>query len=74
MNMKEKEKLKKGMTQNKMPHSQVFRELLKNLETEYNGKKVPKKYQKQYGKKYDKKETKSIAYAIAKSRGIKIDK
>jgi len=57
-----------------MPHSQVFRELLNNMETEYTGKKVPKKYQSEYGKKYDKKETKSIAYAIAKSRKIKINK
>jgi len=57
-----------------MPHSKIFRELLKNIEKEYTGKPVPKKYQSKYGKKYDKKETKSIAYAIAKSKKIKIDK
>jgi len=57
-----------------MPHSKVFRELLKTMETEYTGKKVPKKFQAKYGKVYDKKETKSIAYAVAKSKGIKIDK
>ena len=57
-----------------MPHSKVFKELLKNMETEYTGKKVPKKFQAKYGKVYDKKETKSVAYAIAKSRKIKINK
>jgi hypothetical protein len=57
-----------------MPHSKIFKELLKNVETEYTGKKVPEKYKSKYGKAYDKKEAKSIAYAIAKSKGIKIDK
>jgi len=57
-----------------MPHSKVFRELLKQMEKEYTGKKVPKKFQPKYGKVYQKKETKSIAYAVAKSKGIKIDK
>jgi hypothetical protein len=38
------------------------------------GKPVKKKYQKRYGKKYDKDEIKSIAYGIARSRGIKTDK
>jgi len=57
-----------------MPHSKVFKELLKNMESEYTGKKVPLKYQKKYGKMYQKEETKSIAYAVAHSRGIKIDK
>jgi hypothetical protein len=57
-----------------MPHSKVFRELLKNLEKEYLGKPVPKKYQKKFGKRYDKDEIKSLGYAVAKSRKIKIDK
>jgi len=57
-----------------MPHSKVFKELLKNMESEYTGKKVPLKYQKKYGKMYQKKETKSIAFAVANSKGIKIDK
>jgi len=54
-----------------MPHSKVFKELLKNMETEYTGKKVPLKYQKRYGKRYDKGEIKSLGYAIAKSKGLR---
>ncbi|MBW2965490.1 hypothetical protein KY342_00130 [Candidatus Woesearchaeota archaeon] len=57
-----------------MPLTKGFKELLKNLESEYLGKKVDKKYRKQYGKIYDKKDIKSFGYALAKSRGIKIDK
>lgn len=57
-----------------MPHTKEFRKLLGNLEDEYLGEKVPKKYQKRYGKRYDKKDIKGLGYAIAKSKGIKIDK
>jgi HEPN domain-containing protein len=57
-----------------MPHTKAFRELLKNIEKEYVGNKVPPQYQKRYGKRYDKSEMKSLGYAIAKSRGIPIDK
>ena len=57
-----------------MPHTSAFNELFKNVEETYLGKSVPKKYQKRYGKKYDKNEIESIAIAISKSRGIKIDK
>jgi len=57
-----------------MPQSKVFRQLLKSMEKEYLGKKVPEKYQDKYGKRYDKSEVKSFSYAVAKSRGIKIDK
>jgi len=56
-----------------MPLSKGFKELLENLEETYLGEPVPKKYQKKYGKRYDKKEIKNLGYAIAKSRGIKID-
>lgn len=57
-----------------MPHTPQFNELLAATKNEYFGKKVPKKYQKKYGKVYSKKETESVAFAIANSRGIKIDK
>ncbi len=57
-----------------MPLTKGFKKLLKDLEGEYLGKKVPKKYQKRYGKRYDKNEIKGLGYAIAKSKGIKIDK
>lgn len=57
-----------------MPHTKQFNKLLGILEDEYVGKTVPKKYQKRYGKRYDLSEMKSLGYAIAKSRGIKIDK
>ena len=57
-----------------MPHSKAFNEIFKNVKKEYLGKPVPEKYQFKYGKTFDKKEVKSVAFAIAKSRGIKIDK
>lgn len=56
-----------------MPLTKDFKKLLGSLEEQYLGEAVPKKYQKRYGKKYDKKEIKSFAYAVAKSRGIKIE-
>lgn len=54
-----------------MPKSKAFNKLKKNVVKFYSGKKVPKEYQKTYGKRYSKKEAMSIAFAIAKSRGIK---
>lgn len=58
----------------KMPHTKAFNELMKAAKETYLGKPVPKKYQKKYGKFYDKGEVKSVAFAIAKAKGIKIDK
>ena len=57
-----------------MPYTKQFKELMKNIKLEYLGKSVPKKYWKRYGKRYDLKDVKSFSYAIAKKRGIKIDK
>lgn len=57
-----------------MPHTKDFNKLFASVKNEYLGKKVKPKYQEKYGKTYDKKEVKSVAYAIAKSRGVKIDK
>jgi len=57
-----------------MPFTKEFRKLLKNVEKTYLGKPVKKKYQDRYGLRYDEGELEEIAFAIAKSRGIKIDK
>ena len=57
-----------------MPQTKDFIKLQKAVKKTYLGKKVPKKYQKKYGKKYDLKEVKSIGYAIAKKKKIKIHK
>lgn len=57
-----------------MPKSKAFKQLEKNLRKEYLGESVPVKYRKRYGSKYGKEDIKSFAYAISKSRGIKIDK
>jgi len=57
-----------------MPYTKAFKKLKANLFSEYLGKPVPSEYQKRYGKRYDKKDIESLAYAIAKSRRIKIDK
>lgn len=55
-----------------MPNTTSFNKLNKNLRSYYLKKKVPHKYQKKYGKRYDLKDVKSLSYAIAKSKGIKI--
>lgn len=57
-----------------MPKSKGFKKLLGSMTEEYLGDPVPKKYQNRYGKTYDKSDIKSFAYAVAKSKGIKIDK
>ena len=57
-----------------MPHTKDFMQLERNLFDEYFGKKVPKKYQKRYGKVYGKDDIKQFAYAVARTRKIKIDK
>ena len=44
------------------------------MNEEYMEDRVPVKYQKRYGKTYDSKEIKSFAYAVAKSKKIRIDK
>ena len=57
-----------------MPYTKEFKKLLRNVESSYLGDPVPQKFQGRYGKRYDKSEMKSLAYAIAKSKGMKIDK
>jgi len=57
-----------------MPYSKNFKKLMKNVKKTYLGKEVKPKYKKKYGSVYDLDEIESIAFGIAKSRGIKIDK
>ena len=57
-----------------MPKTKSFIKLQKSVKKQYLGKKVPPKYKDKYGKRYDSKEVKNISYAIAKSKGIRIDK
>ena len=57
-----------------MPKTKGFINLEKAVKKQYLGKKVPNKYRSKYGNRYDKKEVVGVAYAIAKSRGMKIDK
>ena len=57
-----------------MPKTKEFKKLLKNVEQTYLGKPVKKKYKSKYGKFYDDDEIESVAYAIAKSKGIQIHK
>lgn len=57
-----------------MPYTESFKKLKGVMEDEYLGKHVPKQFQDRYGKTYDKEDIKSFAYAVARSRGIKIDK
>jgi hypothetical protein len=56
-----------------MPKTKQFKELIKNVKETYLGKPVKRQYQKQYGKIYDEDEIESIAFGIARSRGIKTD-
>jgi hypothetical protein len=57
-----------------MPTTTAFKKIKASLTSNYLNKPVPKEYQNRYGKRYDKKDIKSFAYAVAKSRGIKIDR
>lgn len=57
-----------------MPKTKLFKQLEKSVKETYLGKTVPLKYRRRYGCRYDKQEVGSLAYAIAKSKGIKIDK
>ena len=57
-----------------MPNTKAFNELMKSVKHTYLGEDVPKQFRKRYGKIYNKKDLKPLAIAIAKSKGIKIDK
>ena len=55
-----------------MPQTSDFKKLKRSLTNEYLGKKVPRQYQDRYGKRYDSSDINSFAYAVARSKGIKI--
>jgi hypothetical protein len=57
-----------------MTKSKQFKELIKNVKNTYLGKPVKSKYKKKYGSIYDLDEIESIAYGIAKSKGVRIEK
>lgn len=57
-----------------MPYTYEFKKLRERINREYLGKPVPTRYVKTYGKKYNQKDMLPLTYAIAKSRGIQIDK
>ena len=57
-----------------MPKTKTFLKISREVSKTYLNKPVPMKFQSKYGKLYDKDEVKSIAYAIAKNRGIKTDR
>jgi len=56
-----------------MPKTKDFLKLMANVEETYLGEDVPKKFRKRYGKIYNKKDIEPLTFAIARSRGIKID-
>ena len=62
------------ITSKNMPKTKEFLKLEKAVKKQYLGKSVPRKYQARYGKFYDKEEVEGISFAIAKSKGIRIDK
>lgn len=55
-----------------MPKTKKFKALIRSIRKQYLFKPVPLEYRKKYGKVYDKEEVKSIAYAIAKSKGWRV--
>jgi len=57
-----------------MTYTYEFKKLRARIEKNYLGKPVPTRFLKTYGKKYNKNDILPLTYAIAKSRGIQIDK
>ena len=57
-----------------MPTSSAFNKMYESVKKTYLHKDVPVKFKAKYGKKYQAKEIKLVAYAIAKSRGIPVEK
>jgi hypothetical protein len=56
-----------------MPKTKQFKDLMKSVKKTYLGKPVKKEYKSKYGSIYDLDEIESIAYGIARSKGIKTD-
>ena len=59
-------------SQGKMPVTKAFKELSKSVKHQYLGKTVPREYRNKYGSRYSKKDVRSLSYAIAKAKGVKI--
>lgn len=57
-----------------MPKTQAFKKIKASLTSQYLNKPVPQQYQNRYGKRYDKSDIESFTYAVARSKGIKIDR
>lgn len=57
-----------------MPFTKKFKKLKERVEESYLGKPVPTRFLKRYGKKYNQKDILPLTYALAKKRGIQIDK
>jgi len=57
-----------------MPKTIAFKKIKNALTKEYLGKVVPEKYQERYGKKCDEEDIEQFSRAVARSRGIKVDK
>lgn len=57
-----------------MTLTREFKKLLENTKRDYLGKPVPTRFQKLYGKKYNIKDIKPKSHALAKIRGIQIEK
>ena len=57
-----------------MPKTKDFIKLQKAVKKQYLGKVVPVKFRARYGKRYGPKDVRSMSYAVAKAKKIKIDK
>lgn len=55
-----------------MPKTKSGKRFVRSVTNFYRGKKVPMKYRSRYGKVYSSKEAKSVAFAIAKKKGIRL--
>ena len=56
-----------------MPTTKAFKKIKASLTSQYLRKSVPTEYQNRYGKRYDPSDIKNFAYAVARSKGIKIE-
>ena len=56
-----------------MPYSSDFKKLIRKIRKTYFGMRVPKKHRKEFGLYYDEDEILPLSFAIANSRGIKIN-
>lgn len=57
-----------------MPKTKSFQKLYDSMKKQYLYEEVPSEYRKRYGKRYDPKDLEAFAIAVAKKKGIRIDK